>query len=145
MKTRTAFLFICALIFSLTAFGQNQDINISSSTDSETRVDLLRSIRLVKDSKPEEVMVNIKQETLKLDILISSSVNQGKLLIELYDPNDAKQGNFTVGTQLNSENKENVSGRIQKSLNEPQPGNWKVKIIPSEATGNIRIQTIVIE
>ncbi len=145
MKKRTAYLIISALLFSLTAFGQSQEFKAHSSKSSETKVDLQRNIRLDRDSKPEEVIINIKQKTLKFDMMISSSVTQGKLLIELYDPTNAKDGNFTVGTQLNSENKEMVNGRIQKSLNEPQPGDWKVKIIPSEATGNISITIVVLE
>jgi hypothetical protein len=145
MKTRTAYLFICVLIFTLTASGQNQEINIPSSKGSETRVDLQRIIRLEKDSKPVEVMINIKQKTQRLELSINSRVTIGMLTIEVYDPNDVKQGNFTVGTQLNTDKKEMVNGNIRKSLNEPQHGNWKVKIIPSNATGSVIIQTDVVE
>ena len=140
MKNRTAYLIISSLIFSFTAFGQ-----IVTSKSSETRVDLQRTIRLEKDSMPEEVIIYIKQKTQRFELLINSSVTIGKLTIEVYDPNDTKQGNFTVGTQLNSEKKEMVNGNIRKLLNEPQTGNWKVKIIPSNATGNVKIQTAIIE
>ncbi|MCK9638760.1 MAG: hypothetical protein M0R39_02535 [Prolixibacteraceae bacterium] len=145
MKTRTAYLVIIALIFSLTVLGQSQEVKVSSSKSSETMEDLQRTIRLEKDSKPEEVIISIKQKTQKFELMIMSSVTYGKITIEVYDPNDTKQGNFTVGTQLNSEKKEMVNGNIRKRLNEPQAGSWKVKIIPSEATGNIRIQTSFVE
>lgn len=145
MKKRTAYLIICALIFSVTVFGQNHEKNVSSSKESETKVDLQRTIRLEKDSKPEEIIINIKQKTQRFELMINSSVSYGKLTIEVYDPNDTKQGNFTVGTQFNSEKIEMVNGNIRKSLNEPQTGNWKVKIIPSDATGQIRIQTAIVE
>jgi hypothetical protein len=145
MKTRTAYLVIIALIVSLTVLGQSQEIKVPSSKSSETTVDLQRTILLVKDSKPEDVIIDIKQKTQRFEIFITSSVTSGKITIEFYDPNDIKQGNFTVGTQLNSEKKEMVNGNIRKSLNEPQAGSWKVKIIPSEATGNISIRTSTVE
>lgn len=145
MKNKTAYLIICALIFSLTVFGQNQEKDLASPKDSETKVNLERTIMLEKDSKPEEIIINIKQKTQRFELMINSSVSYGKLTIEVFDPNDTKQGNFTVGTQLNSQKKEMVNGNIRKSLNEPQIGNWKVKIIPSDATGQIRIQTAIIE
>lgn len=67
MKKRTAYLIICALIFSVTVFGQNHEKNVSSSKDSETIVDLQRTIRLEKDSKPEEIIINIKQKTRRFE------------------------------------------------------------------------------
>lgn len=145
MKKGTAYLIICALIFSVTVFGQSHETKVTSSKSAETKVDLQRTIRLEKDSKPEDIIINIKQKTQRFELMINSSVSIGKLTIEVYDPNDTKQGNYTVGTQLNSNKKEMVNGNIRKSLNEPQTGNWKVKIIPSDATGNIKIQTAIIE
>jgi hypothetical protein len=145
MKKRTAYLIFSAILLSLTAFGQSQEFKEPSSKNSETKVNLKRSIMLEKDSKPEEITINIQQKTLQVDIFISSSVTEGRLLIELYDPNDTKQGNSTLGTQLNSEKREVVNGIFQKSLKEPQPGNWKVKIFPSEASGNINISTNIFE
>lgn len=144
MIKRTVYLIICALIFSVTVFGQNQERNVFS-INSGTNVNLKRAIKLEKDSKPEEIIINIKQKTQRLELMIISSVSNGKLTIEVYDPNDIKQGNYTVGTQLSSEKREEVNGIIRKSLNEPQTGNWKVKIIPSDATGRINIHVGIIE
>lgn len=144
MKTRTAFLTICALIFSLTVFGQSQETK-ASSKNSNTAIDLQKTIRLEKDSKEEDVIITINQKAKRIELMISSSITLGKLTIELYDPNNIKQGNFTLETELNSEKKEMVNGNIRKSLNEPLLGNWKIKIIPTNATGNIRIQTAISE
>ncbi|MFW5658283.1 MAG: hypothetical protein ACOCYF_02440 [Bacteroidota bacterium] len=145
MKKQTAYLVIIALFFSFTALGQSQELKANSAKNSETKVSLQRSIRLEKDSKPEEIIININQNTLQIDLYISSSISEGRLLIELHDPNDTKQGNFTLETQLNSEKKEEVTGIFQKSLKEPLPGNWKVKIIPAETSGNIHISTNIFE
>jgi len=145
MKNLKAYFIISVFIFSFTAFGQSQEIKDSSSKSSETKFELQRTIKLEKDSKTEEVIIPIKQKTQKFELMINSSVTIGKLKIELYDPNDIKQGNFTVGTQLNSEKKEIVNGNIQKSLKEPLSGNWKVKIIPTDATGSVKIQILIFE
>ena len=145
MKKRTAYLIISALLFSITAIGQSNELTEPSSVSRDTKISLQRSIRLDKDSKPEEVIINIKPNTLQIDIYIRSSISEGRLLIELYDPNDTRQGNFTLGTQLSSVKNEVVNGIFQKSLKEPQSGNWKIKISPTEASGEIRISTNVFE
>lgn len=145
MKKRTAFLGIIILMLSLTTLGQTKENSPTRDKNSQTQVDLQRAIKLDKDSKTEEVTITIKPNTQRFQIVISSLVSNGKLTIELYDPKGTKQGNFTVGTQLTSSKQEKVQGNIRKSLKEPQAGQWKVKIIPDGATGDIRIQTGVIE
>lgn len=145
MKKQTAFLIISALLFTLTAFGQNQETKTSSFKNSETLVNLQRSIKLDNDSKTEEIIIDINENTQKYQLLISSSIVSGKLTIEVYDPNGTKQENVTISAQLDSKKKEMVQANINKSLTEPQAGKWKIKIIPSNATGNINIQTSTIE
>ncbi len=145
MKKQTAYLIISVLLFTLTALGQNQENDVPSLESSITSVNVNRSIKLDNDSKTEEIIIDIKQNTKKYALLINSSVSDGKLTIEFYDPNGTKQGNFTISTQLDSEKNEKVSGNINKSLTEPQAGKWKIKIIPANATGNINISTAIIE
>lgn len=146
MKKRIAYLIISALFFSITTFGQSQESKSNSSSRSGTtqrdKVDSQRNIRLEKDSKSKEIIITIKKKALEFNIMINSSISSGKLSIEIYDPNNEKQGNYTVGTQINNEM---VKGRIQKSLNLVDPGDWKIKIIPSEATGEILIETVIVE
>lgn len=142
MKKRIAYLIVTVLFFSITTFAQSQDLKSTSSTSSgivhRDRVDSQRNIRLEKDSKSKEIIITIKKKALEFNILINSSVSNGKLTIEIYDPKNEKQGNYTVGTQVNNEL---VKGRIQKSLHLVDPGDWKIKIIPSEATGEIFVET----
>lgn len=145
MKKKAFCFIVCVFFVSLSTMGQNQKTDDTSVKKSETKVDLQRTIRLEKNSKSEEIIIEIKQETKRFELFIQSTVNNGKLTIEVYDPNDTRQGNFTVGTQLNSEKKEVANGNIRKSLVEPQAGKWKVKIFPVEASGNINIRTAVIE
>jgi len=155
MKKRKSYLIIGILFISLTASGQKaffegrvietNEKEFFSPKNSETKVNMVRTIQLENDSKTEDVFIEIKEKTQKLQIMISSSVKGGKLTIELYDPNDMKQGNFTIETQLKSEKKEQVNGNINKSIIEPQFGKWWVKIIPKDVTGDLKINTAIIE
>lgn len=145
MKKLKLFVLIGTVLLAGNVFGQALYNKPAPTTKSETNVSVERNIRLENDSKQHEVVINIKPKTQKLDLLISSSVNKGKITIEIYDPSGVKQGNFTVETQIGTAKEEVVNGNIRKSLFEPEAGNWKVKIIPAEATGKIRIQTAVVE
>lgn len=141
MKEIIATTFLCAFFVSIQAFAQTPNENGSINEDSFTKSDLSRKIMLENDSKTAEILIDIKDNIQRFELWISSSINNGKLTIEVYDPNGTKQGYYSVGNQLNSEFEEEANGSIRKSLFEPQPGNWKVKIMPQEATGTIRIAT----
>lgn len=116
-----------------------------------TELDLKRSISLSGDSETEEIEIKV-EETVLLNINIKSNVKVGGLTIEIYDPNGEKQGNFSVGSQLNlnkssmeskdkkSKNEE-VSGQIEKKIKEPVNGNWIIKIIPNKAEGTVLIRS----
>ncbi len=145
MKKRATFLIICILLVQLTSFGQNLENNVSTDRNSKTEVVLERTILFVNDSDTEELIFEIKQKTLRLDLLIRSSVKKGKVTIEVYDPKGTRQGDFTLGSLLNSKKEELVNGDILKSLVEPQSGKWKVKIITEGATGSININTAIAE
>ncbi|WP_340152287.1 hypothetical protein [uncultured Marivirga sp.] len=140
MKNHSLVLFTFLLMCSITFYGQSQNNGVSISNKSQTSLDLQRSIILENDSESKEVIINISENTIRFDLIISTSVSGGQLLIEFYSPDNKKQGNFTVGTQLNSIKREMAKGTIRKSLNEPQAGQWKIQIIPTEASGEIEIQ-----
>ena len=113
----------------------------ASASASGTRVNLQRKITLETVSKSQEVILNIEGGVERFELNINSVVNTGDLKIELYDPRGKNQGVFALGTQLDAGNSERVDGNIQKSLKDPQSGAWRVKILPSEATGTVTIQT----
>ena len=144
MKNETGCLTFCILLASVTAWGQKQETNVSADTPSvmsDTRVDLQRRISMERDSKSEEVILNIDDDVDSFDLIINSSVTAGVLKIEVYDPKGNNQGTFSVGRQLNAQKSEQVNGKINKALKDPQSGNWKVNIVPTETTGTVIIQT----
>ncbi|WP_434035711.1 hypothetical protein [Formosa sp. 4Alg 33] len=139
MKKRAVLL---VFLISLTTFAQKQN-NETNKTEinQSTRFNFQRTIQLDEHKKNEEIIIKIEKQTKKFELMIDTSVTSGKLTIEIYDSNEKKQGTFSVGTQLNIENSERAQGNINKSLIDPQAGNWKVKIIPINAKGMIQINT----
>jgi hypothetical protein len=139
MKKRAVLL---VFLISLTTFAQKQN-NETNKTEinQSTNFNFQRTIQLDEHKKNEEIIIKIEKQTKKFELMIDTSVTSGKLTIEIYDSNEKKQGTFSVGTQLNIENSERAQGNINKSLIDPQAGNWKVKIIPINAKGMIQINT----
>ncbi|GHN01704.1 hypothetical protein WSM22_31930 [Cytophagales bacterium WSM2-2] len=117
----------------------------AKSAANMTRMNLERTVTLENDSKAEDVVISVEKETESFELVISSSVMAGKLSIEILDPSGNKQGNFSVDAQLATEKQERVTGNFHKSLKEPQSGNWKIKIMPTAAKGQIKIQTAMLQ
>ena len=135
----TLSLSIGIMLMCVTAWAQNEK---TRPTVTFTRVTFERNIVLDNDSKPEDVIVTIEPGTKEIDLVISSTIEAGEVIIELSDPGGIRAGNFTVGTQLDTKKQERVAGKLQKSLDEPQPGNWKIRIAPTAAKGSVKIQTL---
>ncbi|KXK22380.1 MAG: hypothetical protein UZ12_BCD005003259 [Bacteroidetes bacterium OLB12] len=150
MKTRTMRLIVFLLAVSLTALGQRTDVK-EKATDqvgmresfSSAITTLERNFRLDKDSKTEEITLEIPQDSPKFELKVGSSVSSGKLTIEIYDPKGVKQGNYTVGLQANSEKE--TTGRITKYFKQPHSGVWKIKLIPEQATGSVWSEFMIYE
>jgi hypothetical protein len=147
MKNKTTCLTFCIFLISFTAWCQKQARNVSDDTPSvtsDTKVHLEREMRLERNSKSEEVILNVEEIVDRFELVIHSTISAGNLKIETYDPNGNNQGTFSVGTQLKAEKLERVTGNINKSLKDPEPGSWKVSLFPTEATGTITIRTAFI-
>jgi len=142
MKIRTVLL-VCTLLISLTTFSQKQ-INETNKTEinQSTKFNFQRIIQLDEHKTNEEIDIIIQEQTKKFVLTIDTSVSSGKLTVEIYDSNEKKKGTFSVGTQLKNQNSEHAQGKINKYLIDPQPGHWKIKIIPINAKGIIKINTV---
>lgn len=114
---------------------------------SNTEFKFEREIQLEEHTKIETISFNVSEQTAHLKLNVRSIINSGKLIIEIYDSNDKKQGTFSVGNQLNSKLKELAKGNITKSLKEPEVGVWKIKLIPTNATGQVRVdvRSLIVE
>lgn len=132
----------CIFLISYAGWSQKEVKDVpASSQASNTNVNLQRDIKLERNSDHEEVILNVDEDVEKFELVIISSVDAGHLKIDVYDAQGGKQGTFSMGTQLKSKKSERVSGNINKSWKDPQSGDWKVSITPTDATGTIKIQT----
>lgn len=138
--------FLC--LFVMTSFATGQDA---------TQFNIERQIFLNDESENLEIILSVSEQDKSLLLKIQSAIVGGELTIEIYNPKNEKQGNYSISTQLKSAplnsnvdpivnawvvkglNKETVQGNITRSIKNPVKGNWVVKIIPKKAVGNVKI------
>lgn len=145
MRNATVLVLCSFLLLSATAFGQqNQNRNSNTNRNSNmnddlTEINLSHSLELENDSRKDEVSITIPEATLEMKLTVYCSINSGKLDIELYDPRGKKQANFSLIAKKRSSQKAKAGGNISKKLRDPLPGEWKLKIMPENVTGDIDI------
>ena len=143
MKTRVNLLFSLALSLFISSWAFAQ----SCST-----INLSKAIQMENSSETEEFKVDVSEDVSSIMIGVSSTIKTGKLKVEIYDPNNKKQGHFSVegderlaGNLGRSENvgnvKEMVCGTLHKEIKSPQKGKWLVRLIPDDVTGDVNINT----
>lgn len=149
MKKRAAYLIIFIFLVPLISFGQNRENNVLSIKENIVELELLELkelewiMILENESKTDEVLMEIKRNTEKLNLFIHSQVRKGKVTIEVYDPNGTKMGYFSGGTLPNSGKEEVVKGDFEKSWVKPLSGKWRIKNIPIDATGPIKLKRTI--
>jgi len=141
MKKRFTYLFIYILLFSCTVFGQIKSNKTPISKDSIKTPFKERIVEFNNDTKSEEIIINIKEQTPIFELMINSTINAGKLKVEVVDPAGITQGNFTVSANSTFDKGETTNGNISKCLKNPQQGDWKVKFFSIKANGKIIIKT----
>jgi hypothetical protein len=114
-----------------------------------TSFNINRIIELKNESDNKEVTIEVNEKECRFNLQINSLATAGEIRVEIYDPEGKKQGNFSVGCEVNSKNSnETVNGMISKLIENPSQGKWKVKILPKNANGKVAInysQDIVIQ
>lgn len=137
MKTLqiTLGILFLAMLFTTTTSAQ-----ISQAVE-KTSFNIHRTIELTKATRSQDIKIEVNEKECRFNLRINSKVMDGKVKVEIYDPKGKKQGNFSVGCQMDSDNsKEMVNGMITKAIEKPELGDWKVKIIPTKAVGKVTIQ-----
>ncbi|MEE4176711.1 MAG: hypothetical protein V2I46_04305 [Bacteroides sp.] len=108
-----------------------------------------RALILENESKEQQITIDVSETYDALSLNIGANLHEGKLTIEIFDPSGEKQGNFSIGTQLegvsNPGTRERVQGKINKVFENPRKGKWLVKISPLNAKAQINIQVRQIE
>ncbi len=147
------------VIYSLTSFGQNTSNHWLTSVTTQEIV--LFEINLEENTKPEEAFMNVEKKTKSLFIDIKGSLEKGRFKIQMYDPKGNKWKNdFIVDSRYDDEvfefsHKKPITvpdsildsklpipimvGRLYLAIIRPKSGQWKVKIVPEKAIGNVQV------
>jgi hypothetical protein len=148
------------VISSIASFGQNtSNHSVSSNTKHEI---VLFEINLEENSKLEEAFLNVEKNTKSLFIDINGTLSKGRFKIQMYDPKGNKwKQDIVVDSQYESEVFEYTTdkkyiplsdsirasiqptlvfvGRLGIAINRPKSGQWKVKVVPEKAIGNVQV------
>ena len=116
----------------------------------QTKIVRSRSLELKNESKNTEVKVNVSKEYNYLRINVGCNLRQGEVHIRIFDPSGELKRNLTIKTGSNLSKgdnttiQESVNGEIEKAFRNPTDGDWTIRVEPTDATGNVGIQTILI-
>lgn len=130
-------------------------LTINTFSQDRTTFDVNRVIFLKSDSEEKKVTIPVDENYNNLKLSIAATIQQGDLIIEIFDPKGAKQGNFSIGCQVGGQKTpkgesqtetssdsnimEQVQGRISRMIKNPVKGNWIVKLTPKSARGQVEI------
>lgn len=148
------------VILAIASYGQNtSNHTVSSNTKHEI---VLFDINLEENSKIEEAKLNVGKKTKSLFIEIKGSLKEGRVKVQMYDPKGNKwKKDLIVDSRyvdevfeyttdikyipvpdsiLNSKQPTLVYvGRFGIAINRPKSGQWKVKVVPEKAIGNVQV------
>lgn len=114
--------------------------SVSTLAQERTSFNIHRNIDLKNESQTKEVKIEMNEKECRFNLRINSMVRGGEVTIEIYNPKGKKQGNFSVGCEIQSDHsQETVNGQISKLIENPELGDWKIKIIPKNAVGKVAI------
>jgi len=97
-------------------------------------------VELSGETKTRNIPISVEKSIPVLFIIINGEVNSGKVIIEIYDPNNNKLGSFKL--QNNNTNNQTVNNSINKTFKNPTIGEWKVRVDSEKAFGSIAVTTI---
>ena len=138
--SKSIYVTVLTLFLSFNAFSQNSE-----------QFTTTRNLTFESSSKTQAINVKIPENTGGLYIEITCGVRKGNVTIEIYDPNGTKKGEFSVEALETNELEKDDSlinfmkngaiGEINKGIENPTFGVWKIKFIPENATGQVEMKS----
>jgi hypothetical protein len=131
-------IIIASLFFAGNAFGQEY-----SKLASE------KSISFDNESESTKVEIGVEEKYSYLQFQIHCRLQAGAVKILLLNPKGVEKGEIAVKAENDNISKgknttvlEVVSGEMEKVFRDPLAGDWIVKVMPANAVGEIRIQSV---
>jgi len=89
-----------------------------------------------KDNSTEAVF-NVDEKIKFLDFSFFAEIAKGKLLVSILDPNGRDEGNFELSylKPIVKNDEKKIIGSINRRIDNPIFGKWKIKIISIKAEG----------
>lgn len=145
MKKSFPYFLITILISLLSTY--------SVSGQNKLKYDVQKLIKLNNESELQEIVLPVKDSVNAITIAVYSHIQNGDITIELYEPNGEKHGYFSIGCQAAPSdnriknpgksvyytNPDKATGNLSRTIKNPGKGDWKIKIIPKDATGTVNI------
>ncbi len=104
-------------------------------------------ITLEESTKQQIIEIEIVKEVDMLRIGLNTTLYNGIITAEIISPNGELQGKFKAGMEgvleYDKEGKEKIKeqSRLEKNVDNPETGVWKVKVITQKASGYLRVES----
>ena len=140
MKKALFLIMICFIAKTSTMEGQDKGVPFYS-----------KELILKGESEVRQIELPIIDSLKIITITVVSKIDEGELIIELYNPTGEKNsGYFKLGGKMNLVMKRNDMGNSNKKLSAsvsrtipyPMRGVWKAKVISKGAYGSITVLLI---
>ncbi len=138
--------FIKIYILSILLF-----VSVVLSYAQESSFNLDRQVYMHKpDSQTRNISLNVKKDITFMTLQIASKINFGTLTIIIFNSKDEIVDEFSIEnktTRLDDFKTNNiqevVTGQITKSIKDPIPGKWKIKMVTEKAVGQVQYTSII--
>lgn len=137
MKSLNLGLAVFCLLSSFAIVAQSNELNTQNS------------LFLNEKSKEQSIKVEVAGGVENLQIQIRCSLTKGEVIVELFDPEEKRQGKFTVGSKDNlgtpkgekEQNETREDGKLEKIVVNPVNGIWTIKITPTKTKAKIDVRS----
>lgn len=147
---------ICLAFFSIESIAQS-DKNLTTHSISEVKKDFTYE----NETSEQEVNISVNQQSEYVAFRFDGTIEKGKLVITILDPNEKKEGGFelevqkSTGRNSNSNSSSNnnkihsytftsttggkASGNMTKQIDNPVMGKWIIQIKAIDVVGELRV------
>ncbi|MEM9051328.1 MAG: hypothetical protein AAGC47_04670 [Bacteroidota bacterium] len=139
MKSKILFTTIGIILMGFSALAQT---GTNSKGKSMSTITNEQYFTLEDDSNNQVVDIEIEEGTETLKVYVIGHIRKGKMTVQLEDPNEEISGTFAIKS---SDSNKKASGNMKKLFVDPIPGTWRLTIQCKNATGDLKIETKVID
>ena len=125
---------VLVMVFALLSSAIGQD---------ELKIKRLKKLTFNYETDLTEITVESTSDYNYFVFNIHCELTEGQVTIDIIDPKGNKQGSFTVKTDdgtitgRNTSTEDSVRGTLTKIVPYPMKGEWKIKVNPSSAVGDL--------